>query len=130
MPYAIFTVYQSFYNYKQSHISHISRYTILSALWCPRFLALLHFKHHLWSHAHTHTHTQLHREITERLLHNNCSWFTHAYTQAHTICQRAVVCWLWPCHNLSLIIYTARFTVLMQRPEKIQPTNLICTQQQ
>lgn len=36
--------------------------------------------------------------------------------------------WQGSGHNLPLIIYTAWLTVLMQRPEKIQATNLICTQ--
>lgn len=72
----------------------------------------------------THTPSQLHRDYGEATAQQPQSGpHTHKMSVGRGR-------WQWPCHNLSLIIYTARLTVSMQRPEKIQPTNLICTQWQ
>lgn len=92
-------------------------------LWFPVFLALGDFKHHLWSC--THSHTRLCSKITQRLQ-GGC--WTTATASSHKMSVGRHR-WHRPRHNLPLIIYTVRLTVLTQRPEKIQPTNLICTQQ-
>lgn len=88
-------------------------------------LALLHLKHHLWSCTHMWTHREIREKTTPTQpvpAHTTTHKCTHEMSAggAH---------WQWPCHNLSLIIYTARLTVSKLRPEKIQPANLICTQQ-
>lgn len=96
-------------------------------LWLPVFLALGDFKHHLWSctHSHTCSHTGICSKITQRLRGGRR---TTAAASSHKMSVGRHR-WHRSRHNLSLIIYTVRLTVLMQRPEKIQPTNLICTQQ-
>ncbi len=78
--------------HKTLHFPHFQRHHIVSTL-VSEVLALLHFKHHLWSCTHTETHTRAHNytEIMERPLHNNRSQFTLTYTHAHTKCQSAMV---------------------------------------
>lgn len=79
-----------------------------------------------YTHARKRTRSQLHRDYGEAAAQRART----QTTQVHTESELAPGRWQWPCHNLSLIIYTAWLTVLMQRPEKIQATNLICTQRQ
>ena len=126
----------SWWNYAPHKTLHF--YSFPETPRCQHFalsevLALLLLKHHLWSCTHTRTHTRT-LTITQRLWRGRCtttaaSTHTHTHTCAHKMSVGRGR-WQWPCHNLSLIIYTARLTVSMQRPEKIQPTNLICTQRQ
>lgn len=94
-----------------------------SVLWLPVFLALGDFKHHLWFR--THSHVRICSKVTQRLRGGRR---TTAAASSHKMSVGRHR-WHRPRHNLSLIIYTVGLTVLMQRPEKIQPTNLICTQQ-
>lgn len=88
--------------------------------WYPGFVTLQTSPVDLYTHTDT---CRDYREATAQEpwpAHTDPLTCTHKMSVGHG-------CWQWRCHNLSLIIYTARLTVLMQRPEKIQPANLICT---
>lgn len=104
------------------------RATVLWCFWLPMFLVLGDFKHHLRSCTHTPTHRATRAyvsKITQRLRGGRR---TTAAASSHKMSVGRHR-WHLPRHNLPLIIYTVRLTVLTPRPEKIQPTNLICTQQ-
>lgn len=73
----------------------------------------------VYTHTDAHTQSQLHRDYGEATAKQPQPAHTHVHTSTHKM-SVGHGRWQWRCHNLSLIIYTARLTVSMQRPEKIQ----------
>lgn len=106
---------------------HISRHCHPSGSWI-----LLHNKHQpvvVYAHAHANdTQALSYRDYRGRPAQHTQTCRCAQKKQQQNPGLAVVRGWQGPGHNLPLIIYTAWLTVLMQRPEKIQATNRICTQ--